>query len=357
MFLSAIYYAAALVVLGACATSQDSFAPIKAKRQIYREQVLPAFGGKIPEDAFRVDRLALNRLNALGISIPDGVLLEHRPEEKHHGSHRHDPDLEASVIKLVQTPDGRYVPPEGQHTHNHNQVESTYVIRPPVGYKHHVQPQKPRPGTISIPTNQNYNLQSYNLQSHNLQSHNLQSHNLQSYNLPSHNLQSHNLQSQNLQSYNNPSSYDNHATYGYNDVYSFMNQYDVPSFYSKPSMSQVWGGFGVLFPDFLARHLREAKPPQGVHATGPEGGLISDYTLVTNQVSEYPDYQTMPTTKFVCDRSGQLQPDPEAKCQVFHLCHYDGQKESFLCPVGTRFDAKTSECNPWHMTPCQPKGR
>lgn len=119
------------------------------------------------------------------------------------------------------------------------QVESTYVIRPPVGYKHHVQPQKPRPGTISIPTNQNYNLQSYNLQSHNLQSHNLQSHNLQSYNLPSHNLQSHNLQSQNLQSYNNPSSYDNHATYGYNDVHSFMNQYDVPSFYSKPSMSQV----------------------------------------------------------------------------------------------------------------------
>lgn len=159
--------------------------------------MLPAFGGKIPEDAFRADRLALNRLNALGIAIPDGILLEHRHNEKHHNSQRQDPDLEASVIKLVQTSDGRYVPPEGQFAASaaaHNQVESTYVIRDPVGYKNHLQAQKPRPGpSVSIPTDQNY------------------------------------------------PNYVNNG-YNYNDVsspMSFMHHYDLPTFYSKPSMSQV----------------------------------------------------------------------------------------------------------------------
>ncbi|CAA9994147.1 unnamed protein product, partial [Nesidiocoris tenuis] len=77
------------------------------KRQIYREQVVPHAGGKIPEDAFRSDRLALNRLNALGISIPDGILLQARYPDSHYKSHRSDPDIRKSIIKLVQKPDGR----------------------------------------------------------------------------------------------------------------------------------------------------------------------------------------------------------------------------------------------------------
>lgn len=48
------------------------------KRQIYREQVLPHKGGKIPETAFQTDRLALNRLQKEGIAIPDGVIFEQR---------------------------------------------------------------------------------------------------------------------------------------------------------------------------------------------------------------------------------------------------------------------------------------
>lgn len=52
---------------------------IRQKRQIYREQVLPHAGGKIPDTAFNIDRLALNRLQKEGIAIPDGVSLEQRP--------------------------------------------------------------------------------------------------------------------------------------------------------------------------------------------------------------------------------------------------------------------------------------
>lgn len=69
----------------------------KQKRQIFREQVLPALGGKIPEDAFRRDRLALNRLNKEGITIVDGVTLEARHADKHPTHERVQPE----VIKVL----------------------------------------------------------------------------------------------------------------------------------------------------------------------------------------------------------------------------------------------------------------
>lgn len=111
--------------------------------------MLPHSGGKIPDDAFRADRLALNRLNKDGISVPDGILLDARRHEKHPNV-RHNSDLEMSVIKLVLTPDGRYVAPEGRyHYQNPVTVDSTYVIRPPIGsYKHEL---RHRPATIRRP--------------------------------------------------------------------------------------------------------------------------------------------------------------------------------------------------------------
>lgn len=45
--------------------------------------MLPELGGKIPEEAFRTDRLALNRLNKEGITVPDGVILDARHVHKH----------------------------------------------------------------------------------------------------------------------------------------------------------------------------------------------------------------------------------------------------------------------------------
>jgi hypothetical protein len=119
--------------------------------------VLPHSGGKIPDDAFRADRLALNRLNKDGISVPDGILLDARRHEKH-PSLRHNSDLDMSVIKLVLTPDGRYVPPEGRHHYrNPVTIDSTYVIRPPIGtYKQELRhrpapPRQPIPVPLELP--------------------------------------------------------------------------------------------------------------------------------------------------------------------------------------------------------------
>ena len=120
--------------------------------------MLPHSGGKIPDDAFRADRLALNRLNKDGISIPDGVLLDARRHEKH-PSLRHNSDLDMSIIKLVLTPDGRYVPPEGRyHFQNPITVDSTYVIRPPIGsYRQELRhrpaapPRQPIPVPLELP--------------------------------------------------------------------------------------------------------------------------------------------------------------------------------------------------------------
>lgn len=77
------------------------------KRQLFRENVLPYFGGKIPDSAFRADRLALNMLNKEGISVPDGILFEARPRESYHQTPRNDPELSNAIIKMTQTPDGR----------------------------------------------------------------------------------------------------------------------------------------------------------------------------------------------------------------------------------------------------------
>ncbi|XP_063995672.1 uncharacterized protein LOC135173027 [Diachasmimorpha longicaudata] len=102
----------------------------KQKRQIFREQVLPALGGKIPEEAFRTDRLALNRLNKEGITVVDGVILEARHADKHPTHDR----VQAEVIKVYATIDNRYVPPEGRYHYDHPRtVDTTYIIRKPIG--------------------------------------------------------------------------------------------------------------------------------------------------------------------------------------------------------------------------------
>lgn len=51
------------------------------KRQLFREHLLPARGGKIPQDAFLLDRISLNRLNQIGAFNSEGNLLERPPLE------------------------------------------------------------------------------------------------------------------------------------------------------------------------------------------------------------------------------------------------------------------------------------
>lgn len=119
---------------------------------------MPSQGGKIPDSAFQADRLALNRLNKEGISIPDGILLEQRHRESHYQEQRHDPDISKNIIRLVQTPDGRYTPIYGRYPSFDNEIESTYIIRPPSQSHHHLvlPPFTPLLNSLEIPTTTYY---------------------------------------------------------------------------------------------------------------------------------------------------------------------------------------------------------
>nr|XP_036231814.1 uncharacterized protein LOC106618499 [Bactrocera oleae] len=94
------------------------------KRQIYREQVLPHAGGKIPDTAFETDRLFLNRLQSNGISVPDGVLTEQRNPQVYH---YHDKSHRV-LFQIALSSDGRYTPVAGKYHHqNAPSIETTYL--------------------------------------------------------------------------------------------------------------------------------------------------------------------------------------------------------------------------------------
>merc|ERR1719510_1563263 len=73
---------------------------------------------------------------------------------------------------------------------------------------------------------------------------------------------------------------------------------------------------------------------------------------------DYPIYAEVPETAFLCDGQvdGGYYADPEAECQVFHICTADGAgglaKYSFLCPNGTVFNQNYFICDWWFNFDC-----
>jgi len=73
---------------------------------------------------------------------------------------------------------------------------------------------------------------------------------------------------------------------------------------------------------------------------------------------DYPIYAEVPESGFVCDGQvdGGYYSDPEAECQVFHICTADGAgglaKYSFLCPNGTLFNQNYFICDWWFNFDC-----
>ena len=69
---------------------------------------------------------------------------------------------------------------------------------------------------------------------------------------------------------------------------------------------------------------------------------------------DYPVLETQPVTKFSCRGRvfGGLYADPEARCQMFHVCGRRGQKFSFLCPAGTIFNQNFLTCDFWYNFDC-----
>ena len=73
---------------------------------------------------------------------------------------------------------------------------------------------------------------------------------------------------------------------------------------------------------------------------------------------DYPIYAEVPESGFSCDGQvdGGYYADPEAQCQVFHICTADGAgglaKYSFLCPNGTIFNQNYFICDWWFNVDC-----
>merc|ERR1719244_852839 len=73
---------------------------------------------------------------------------------------------------------------------------------------------------------------------------------------------------------------------------------------------------------------------------------------------DYPIYAEVPESGFSCEGQvdGGYYADPEAECQVFHICTADGAgglaQYSFLCPNGTVFNQNYFICDWWFNFDC-----
>merc|ERR1711970_1372035 len=91
-------------------------------------------------------------------------------------------------------------------------------------------------------------------------------------------------------------------------------------------------------------------------AGGNEGSL--EETIPGIPGDDYPIFAEVPETSFFCDgqADGGYYADPEAECQVFHICANDGNegltKYSFLCPNGTLFQQQYFVCDWWFNVDC-----
>lgn len=70
---------------------------------------------------------------------------------------------------------------------------------------------------------------------------------------------------------------------------------------------------------------------------------------------DYPILSDIPKTSFKCSEQSRAgyYGDPEARCQVFHICQKpDDRMDSFLCPNGTIFSQKNFVCVWWWQYDC-----
>ncbi|XP_060875418.1 uncharacterized protein LOC132948790 [Metopolophium dirhodum] len=256
------------VALATLLLTNVAYTSKKQKRQLFHENLLPYFGGKIPESAFQADRLALNMLNKEGISVPDGILFEARPKESFHQSPRNDPELSNSILKMIHTPDGRYIPSEGKYDGN-NEVETTYKISIPTYMQNYQLPKfRPVSETFQIPVRQ--------------------------------------------------------------------------VFESGLSIANLRGQLGIPFNTI----------PKGWNSLDAHRPFVDTFNNANKIMNFQQNYNTIPLTSSACGRPGRIYPDPETQCQAFHLCHYNGFKETFVCPQGTRYDPSVQECRFWYTTHC-----
>jgi len=126
---------------------------------------------------------------------------------------------------------------------------------------------------------------------------------------------------------------------------------------------------------FSGRRGRQEAAPLGGY--GAEAPPLDNYGAASDELSardlelqalsanipgvpgeDYPILAEVPESGFTCDGQvdGGYYADPEAECQVFHICTSDGKgglgKYSFLCPNGTIFNQNYFICDWWFNFDC-----
>jgi len=106
----------------------------------------------------------------------------------------------------------------------------------------------------------------------------------------------------------------------------------------------------------------EAEAPIGAYGASDEAAdpnlAMLEKAVPGIPGEDYPINAEVPETPFSCDGQvdGGYYADPEAQCQVFHICTADGQgglaKYSFLCPNGTIFNQNYFICDWWFNFDC-----
>ncbi|GFQ80738.1 chitin-binding type-2 domain-containing protein [Trichonephila clavata] len=136
----------------------------------------------------------------------------------------------------------------------------------------------------------------------------------------------------------------------------------IKSFSSEESIEEGFGRFGTRGTPlevtvdqnrFLAIHDEEKMTSETqrmtkhkrVHKINPDWGIPD---------VDYPTLEILPVVHFPCEEyTSGYYADVTARCQMFHICHENGQRSSFLCPIGTVFNQEYLVCDWWYNVNCE----
>nr|XP_027210945.1 uncharacterized protein LOC113804280 isoform X11 [Penaeus vannamei] len=119
----------------------------------------------------------------------------------------------------------------------------------------------------------------------------------------------------------------------------------------RADMVPPTSGYSYGAPDLRADastlDQQEQDPIAALAANIPGGGVPGE---------DYPILASVPDTGFSCEEQQfpgyYADTAPEAGCQVFHICQFDGRQDAFLCPNGTLFNQQYFVCDWWFNVDC-----
>ncbi|XP_037794183.1 sperm acrosomal protein FSA-ACR.1-like [Penaeus monodon] len=132
---------------------------------------------------------------------------------------------------------------------------------------------------------------------------------------------------------------------------------------AAPSFEQPAAAETPATPTFApaaANSLQFAEEPKSndiaaaASSAAGEAKQLDSGSAPSARSSEYPEYAVVPRTSFSCaaQETGGYFADPEAECQVFHICLNGQNMGSFLCPNGTLFHQQYFVCDWWYNVDC-----